>query len=157
MTIEEQLTNDLKKAMREKDTMTLDCVRMVKTRITEKRVSPDFKGEMSDDICREVVGAYVKFLKKGIDELKCAGEKSRDIIAKYQFEIDFLSKFLPQMLSEEETRKIINDFVSSTGASSVRDIGKVMGAAMKEFKGKIEPGLAKKIAEELLSGQTKSE
>jgi uncharacterized protein YqeY len=150
MTIEERLNQELIKAMKARDQKVTDAIKMVKTRIAEKRTSKDFKGTITDEVVSEVIEAYMRQLKKGIEEMKQVAGEDHPLLQKYRFEIDYLSGFLPKKMGEEEMRALIKEKIVALGVSGKGSSGKVMGAIMKEYKDKVDGALLRKLVEEEL-------
>lgn len=151
MTIEQQLTERLKEAMRNKDSRTADVVRMVKTKVMERRTAKGFSGQVDDALHLDVIAAYVKLLKKAIEEFQAAGDRGADAIEQLRFEIAFCEQFLPKMAGEEETLALVRDAIARSGASDPKQAGKVMGEVMKTHKGKVDAALVKQLAERELA------
>ncbi len=100
---------------------------------------------------KEVIATYVKEIQKALKELEASGDKDSDLVKKYQFEVEYLSKFLPSKLGEEETKKLVQQAIEEVGALSIKDKGKVRGKIMKSYKGKVDPAIVSRFVEELLS------
>ena len=151
-TIESQLGDALKAGMRAKDTDRVACIRQVKARMQETVNAEGFKGEVNDALYQEVIGSYVKILKKSVDEMASAGEKTQALRDKYTAEITYLEQYLPKVLGEAKTRDIVKSILSELNVTDPKQSGRVMGAIMKDYKGKVDPGMAKRILDELLGG-----
>ena len=95
MSIEQDLDQQLKQALRDKDQPTLDVVRMIKSKVQERRTAKGFSGEVDDALLRDVIGAYRKQLQKAVEEYEKIGERGVEQITKLRFEIGFASRFLP--------------------------------------------------------------
>jgi uncharacterized protein len=150
MALEQQLTETLTKAMREKDTRTADVVRMLKTRLTERRTAKGFSGDMDDAAVTEVIGAYRKQLQKALAEFEKVGERGAAQAAQLRFEIAFCERFLPRGLDEAAVRTLVQERLKALGISDAKQIGRLVGDVMKTHKGQVEAGEVKRIAEELL-------
>lgn len=148
--IEQRLTDMMKTAMRAKDRRTLDLVRMVKSRMTERRTQKGFSGEVNDALWVEVISAYSKSLKKGISEYEKAGG-GEDAIANLTWEIEQLEQFLPQKADEATTRGWVEAAIAGLGGLENAKMGAVMGAVMKAHKDEVEASLVKQLAQELLA------
>ena len=125
-------------ALKARDKETRALLSGVLARFTEVEKSGDFKG-WTDANQRELVAKYVKQLSSSLKDL--AGT---DLGAKYQAEIDLLAPYLPQLLDEAATRAILEPLVGK-----VSGVGPVMGRVMGQYKGKVDPGLVRKLAGEL--------
>lgn len=153
MSIEAQLNDALKEAMRNKDSRSADCVRMLKTKHMERRTASGFKGELNDELWLDVIAAYQKQLKKSREEYASLGERGQEALEQLDFEIGFCSRFLPQMAGEDEVRTAVKDIVAKMGVSDPKQSGKVVGEVMKSHKGKFDPAMVKRLVEETLSNQ----
>jgi uncharacterized protein YqeY len=151
MTIEAELTDALKDAMRAKDKALIACIRQVKSKIQEAVNAKGFKGEVDDALYQNTIGTYIKSLKKGIEELEAAGPRSDELRASYAAEIAYLDKFLPQLKSEAETRELVKAAIAQGAVTDIKQIGKVMGLVMKDHKGQVDAGLVRTLAEQELS------
>ena len=151
MPILDQLNEEMKTAMRAKDAARLGCIRQVKAKLLDATKAKGWQGEMDDARAQEIITSYVRSLQKGIEELG-SGEQGRPLREQYQAEVDYLGKFLPQLLGEAETRKLVKDVLAAQGISDPKQTGRAMGAVMKDHKGKVDPALVKRLVEEALGG-----
>ena len=150
MTLEQQLTETLTRAMRDKDTRTADVVRMLKTRLTERRTARGFAGEVDDAVVTEVIGAYRKQLQKALAEYEKLGDRGAAQVAQLRFEIAFCERFLPKGMEEETLRALVQERLKALGITDAKQVGRLVGDVMKTHKGQVEAGDVKRIAEELL-------
>ena len=150
MTLEQQLSETLTKAIRDKDTRTADVVRMLKTKLTERRTAKGFSGDMDDAVVTEVIGAYRKQLQKALGEYEKLGERGAAQAAQLRFEIEFCARFLPKGLDESAVRTLVQERLKALGITDVKQIGRLVGEVMKTHKGQVEAGDVKRIAEDLL-------
>ena len=146
MSIEKELTSRMKEAMRSKDAAVLSVLRMVKSEGQIAKTSAGFKGETDDSFWSDVILRYVKKQKKAKAEFEKAGESGQASAESLQFEIDYLTPFLPKMMSEDEVREIVKKAIEETGASGPNMVGKVMGFVMKSHKGQVDAAAVKSIA-----------
>lgn len=151
MSIESQLGELLKKAMREKDSRTTDCIRMIKTKHMERRTAAGFKGELDDALWLEVVTAYQKQIKKARDEYAALGDKGASHIPQLDFEIEFCSQFLPKAAGEAEVRAAVKETIARLGVTDPKQAGKVMGEIMKAHNGSFDAQMVKRLVEETLA------
>jgi uncharacterized protein YqeY len=150
--VEQQLTDTLTKAIREKDQRTADVVRMLKTKITERRTGKGFSGEMTDDVVRAVIAAYRKQLQKAVAEYeKAGGERAAAQIAQLRFEIEFCERFLPKTMDATALRTLVQERARALGVTDPKQIGRLVGDVMKSHKGQVDAAEVKKIAEQLLN------
>ena len=150
MAIREDLRKKLTEALKARDRRTADVIRMIDSKITERRTSKGFKGEVDDDLYVEVIGAYKKSLEKARVEYEKGGERARDELAELDWEIGFCQQFLPAPLTDDEIRAAVRDAVAETGADSPKMAGRVVGAVMKQHKGRVEAGRVKPIVDDEL-------
>jgi uncharacterized protein YqeY len=151
MPLEQELNQVLKEAMYAKDQRTADVVRMIKTRITERRTAPGFKGAVDDPLIQEVIASYQKQLRKALEEYQSTGERGAEMRAQLGFEIGFCDRFLPQKMGEAEVRALVREAILRTGMRDAKQAGRLVGEIMKTHKGQVEAALVKKLAEEELA------
>ena len=152
MAIEQQLTDALTQAIRAKDTRTADVVRMLKTRLQERRTAKGFTGHVDDALVMDVIGAYRKQLQKALAEYDKLGERGAAQAAQLRFEIEFCERFLPKGLNATALRTLVQERAKALGVTDVKQIGRLVGDVMKTHKGQVDAADVKKIAEELLQG-----
>jgi uncharacterized protein YqeY len=150
-TIEAQLREQLTTALKAKDLKTANLIRMINTKIMERRTAKDFTGEINDTIVLDVIATYKKQMEKARVEFVNVGERGKDSIAELDFELEWLAKWLPKGLSEAELRAAVEKAVAALPAKDPKMAGKVIGTLKKEFGDRVDAQLAKKLAEELLS------
>jgi uncharacterized protein len=135
MTLEERITTDLKAAMRAKDQAALRGIRAIKAAILNAKT--DGSGKAIDET-REIQ-ILTKLVKQRKDSLEIYEEQNREDLAQTEREeIEVISRYLPQQLSEEEIEAAVKEVIAETGASSMRDMGKVMGIANQRLAGQAE-------------------
>ena len=154
MGLEQDLNEMLKQAMKDRDTRTSDVVRMIKTRVQERRTAKGFTGEVDDPLVRDVIGAYRKQLQKALPEYEKAGERGAAQVAQLRFEIEFCERFLPRGLDEDALRALVQERLRALGISDAKQVGRLVGDVMKTHKGQVEATDVKRIAEDLLQGAT---
>jgi uncharacterized protein YqeY len=152
MNLEQALTDTLTQAIRAKDTRTADVVRMLKSRLTERRTSKGFTGQVDDALVLEVIGAYRKSLQKALPDFEKAGERGQAQAAQLRFEIEFCERFLPRGLDDTALRALVRERLGALGVSDTKQVGRVVGDIMRTHKGQVEAGHVKRVAEELLQG-----
>jgi uncharacterized protein len=151
MPLEQQLNDTLKQSMRDKDQRTSDVVRMLKTKIMERRTAKGFTGEVDDAMITEVIAAYRKQMQKALEEFEKIGEKGKEQAAELRFEIQFCERFLPKGLDEAALKALVQERITALGITDTKQIGKLTGDIMKSHKGLVESGDIKRIAESLLT------
>lgn len=152
MALEQQLTETLTQAIRDKDTRTADVVRMLKTRLTERRTAKGFAGDVDDAVVTEVIGAYRKQLQKALAEYEKLGDRGAAQVAQLRFEIAFCERFLPKGMDQGALRALVRERLQALGIADVKQVGRLVGDVMKTHKGQVEAADVKRIAEEVLKG-----
>ena len=148
MSLEERITQDLKTAMKAKDKKALRGIRAIKAAIL--LIKTDGSGQGLDE--EKEIKILQKLVKQRKDSLEIYEKQNREDLAKTERdEIEIISKYLPKPLSAEELEKIIESIIEQTGASSMRDMGKVMGMASKQLGGKADGKTISGIVKRLLS------
>jgi len=150
MGLEAELDEQLRQAIKARDTRTADVVRMLKTRLQERRTAKGFAGEVDDALVRDVIAAYRKQLQKAIPEFEKAGERGRAQIAQLRFETEFCERYLPRGLDETALRALVRDRITALAITDPKQVGRLVGDIMKTHKGQVEAGDVKRLAEELL-------
>lgn len=147
MSLKEQLANDMKEAMKAKEKERLAVIRMVRGAIKQQEI--DNKVELDDDAVIAVISKEVKMRNDSIADFEKGGRA--DLVAQNEAEIAFLMPYLPQQLSEDEVRALVKEAVEQTGASSPKDMGKVMGALMPKVKGRADGKMVNTLVKEALN------
>ena len=144
MSLKEQIGEDIKTAMKAKDKVRLQTVRGIKKAILEKEVELRPKGQESLNPEQEIelLSQQAKQRRDSIEQFKNAGRD--DLAEKETQELKIIETYLPEQVSDEEVEAIIDELIAASGASTMEDLGKVMGPAMKQLKGKAD---GKKIQE----------
>ena len=150
MSLEQELTDRLTQAIKTKDAPTADVVRMLKTRLQERRTAKDFSGTINDAVVLEVIAAYRKLLQKAIAEYDKLGERGAEQAAKLRFELGFCEGYLPKGLDEAAVRALVQERIRALGIADVKQVGRLVGDIMKTHKGLVEAADVKRMAEELL-------
>jgi uncharacterized protein YqeY len=150
MSIEAQIGDLLKDAIRSRDMPTADCVRMIKTKHMERRTAAGFKGPLDDALWLDVIASYQKQLRKTREEYVAVGERGAAALPQIDFEIELCGRFLPKAAGEDEVRATVRETIARTGASDVKQAGRVMGEVMKANKGRFDASLVKRLIEEEL-------
>ncbi|MFT3698410.1 MAG: GatB/YqeY domain-containing protein [Kofleriaceae bacterium] len=149
-TLEGQLRSELTAAMKAKDSKTANLIRMINTKIMERRTAKDFTGEVDDALILDVIATYKKSMEKAKVEFANAGERGKEQLAELEFEVQWASKWLPQELSEAELRAAVEKAVAALPAKDPKMAGKIIGAIKKEFGDRANAQMTKKLADELL-------
>ena len=153
MSLEQQLAETLTRAIREKDQRTADVVRMLKTKVTERRTAKGFAGAVDDAVVLDVIGAYRKQLQKAVAEYeKVGGERAAAQIAHLRFEIEFCERYLPKGIDEGALRALVKERIGALGITDSKQTGRLVSDVMKTHKGQVDAADVKRVAEELLRG-----
>ncbi len=134
MSLRDILQTDMKQAMKDRDKLRLAVLRMAWAAIRNKEI--DEKTELKDDQVLAVLSKEVKQREDTLSEIQDANRP--DLVEKNQQEIDVLKHYLPQQLSDEELKQVVEDAIGKSGAKSMKDMGKVMGMVIAQTRGKAE-------------------
>jgi uncharacterized protein YqeY len=151
-TLEEQLRSELTASIKAKDLKTANLIRMINTKIMERRTAKSFSGTVDDALVLDVIATYKKQMEKAKQEFAAVGERGKEQVAEIELELAWCAKWLPQGLSETELRDAVAKAVAELPAKDPKMAGRVIGAVKKQFGDRVDAQLAKKIADELLSG-----
>ena len=133
--------------MLEKRALERDTLRMLLAEI--KRYQIDEKTEATDEVVLTIINKMVKQRKDSIEQFIKGGRD--DLASKEKDQLEVIKQYLPEQLSEDKIREIVEAAVNSTQASSMQDMGKVMGAIKSELQGKADMGLVSQIVKSSLS------
>jgi|TARA_B100001109_G_scaffold253720_1_gene251948 uncharacterized protein YqeY len=148
MALIDDLSTALKEAMKAKDKPKLDAIRQVQTEVAKKKSE---KGEeATDELVLGVISSYVKKMAKAVDEYNSLGERGAEMAEKIQFEIDFLSQWLPEQLSEEDVEKLVDEVLTELGEVDMSQMGRIIGAVMAKGDG-IDGSIVSRIVKEKLT------
>ena len=150
MALEQELNERLTRAIKAKDQPTADTLRMLKSRLQERRTAKGFSGQVDDALVLDVIGAYRKQLQKALPEFEKVGERGAAQVAQLRFEIALCEGYLPKGLDEATLRALVAERVQALGIADPKQVGRLVGDVMKTHKGQVEAGDVKRIAEELL-------
>jgi uncharacterized protein YqeY len=147
VSLTEQLQADMKTAMRDGDAHRRDTLRMAIAAV--QNAAKDKRAALTDEEALAVLTRQVKTRRESIKAYTDAGRD--ELAAKEQAEIDVLQPYLPEQLGEDEVRALVDEAIASTGASSPRDMGRVMGALMPKVKGRADGKLVSSLVNEALA------
>jgi uncharacterized protein YqeY len=138
MSLMERISEDIKTAMKAKDKIRLETVRSIKKVLLEKEVSlrPQGQTSLSESQEIEVLAQLAKQRREAIEQYRQAGRN--DLADQEAQELAILEEYLPGQLSDEEIGAVVDEIIARTGASSAKDMGKVMGPAMQQLKGRAD-------------------
>lgn len=147
MSLSDRLNEDMKQAMRSQDKFRLSVIRMVRSAI--KNIEIDQRRTLDDNEVLDILSREIKQRRDSLIEFDKAGRD--DLADAVKAEIAVIADYLPQQLTEEELRTIVQETVHEVGASSKADMGKVMGALMPKVKGRADGKLVNQLVQESLS------
>ncbi|KEP27047.1 MULTISPECIES: GatB/YqeY domain-containing protein [Bacillus] len=148
MSLLEQLNSDMKLMMKNREKDKLVVIRMVKASLQNEAIKLK-KDSLTGDEELTVLSREIKQRKDSLHEFSKANRL--DLVDKVQKEIDILDVYLPEQLSEEELKSVVQQTIAETGASSKADMGKVMSAIMPKVKGKADGAVINRLVSEQLS------
>lgn len=150
--IREELKKALVDALKTKNEKKTATIRLINAAIKDKDIEARPKGitdGIDDTAILSLLQSMVKQRKESIDMYKQGGRE--DLVASEQAEIDIISAFLPQQMSEEETKQAIEAVIQEIGASTIKDMGKVMGALKAKYAGQMDFSIASGLIKGLLA------
>ena len=152
MSLKDRISDDIKTAMKAKDKVRLETVRSVKKVILEREslMRPSGQEALTPEQELEVLTQLAKQRKDSIEQYQQVGRE--DLAAQEAQELSILEEYLPQQLSDAEVEAVIDGLIAQTGASSRRDMGKVMGPAMQQLKGRADGGKVQALVKAKLAG-----
>jgi len=152
--IRDKISQALKDAMRAKDEVKTTTLRMVNAAIKQKDIDvARARGDqhISQDEVLNLLQSLIKSRRESIDLYKQGGRQ--DLVDKEGTEIGVIEQFLPKQMNEEETRAVIRELVASLGATSVKDMGKVMAALKSKYAGQLDMSKASAAVKDMLTGK----
>ncbi|MEK8129659.1 GatB/YqeY domain-containing protein [Paenibacillus filicis] len=147
MSLSDRLNDDMKLAMKSQDKFKLSVIRMVRAAI--KNIEIDQRKPLEEQEVLDVLNREVKQRKDSLQEFEKAGRE--DLAESLRAEIVILMDYLPQQLSDEEVKAIVQQTIQEVGASSKADLGKVMGALMPKVKGRADGKIVNQFVQQLLT------
>ncbi len=136
MTLRQSINDDMKAAMKARETEKLGAIRLLQAALKQKEV--DERVELSDDMILAIIDKMLKQRKDSIEQYK-AGNRP-DLVAREEYEVAILSAYMPAQLTETELTAIIDAVIAETGALSAKDMGKVMSALRPKVAGRADMG-----------------
>ncbi|MCF7805360.1 MAG: GatB/YqeY domain-containing protein [Candidatus Marinimicrobia bacterium] len=147
MSLIDKLNDDLKSAMKSKDKVRLETIRSLKSMLREKEI------EKNDDLSEEeqikVLSSAAKRRREAIESYQEGGRT--ELADQEQAELEIIETYLPEQLSEDDIRELVDEILEETGASTMQDMGRVMGAIMPKVRGQADGSLVQQIVKEKLS------
>ncbi len=148
MTLQERLLDEMKEAMRSGQTAKLSVIRMIRSALKNREIDRGKDRPLTDQDVLDVIQSGIKQRRESIEQFRSAGRT--ELVAKEDEEIAILQTFLPAQLSEPELDALARDAAAEVGASSVKDMGKVMKAVMSRVAGRAEGGAVSAAVKRLL-------
>lgn len=136
MSVKETLQHDMKEAMRGGDKRRLGVIRLILAAVKQREV--DERIELDDAQLIAVLDKMTKQRRESIDQFQKAGRD--DLVEQESFELDVLKTYLPEQLGDDEIDALITEAIQTTGASSMKDMGKVMGQLKDKLQGRADMG-----------------
>jgi len=144
----DQINNDLKQAMRDKDSFKLGVLRMLLSALKNKKIDLGQDAELTDDVVISIIKTEIKKRK---DSMSSYIEGNRtDLADNEKKEIEVLEKYMPEQMSEEEIEKIVKEVIAQVGANGPSDFGKVMGASVSKMNGQADGNTVSMIVKKML-------
>lgn len=147
MTLKEKLSMDLKCAMRNKDVIRKNVVQLIRSNVLQ--VEKDKKITLDDDGILDVIAKQLKQRRDSLPDYEKSGRE--DLISQLKTEMAILMEYLPAQLTHEELEAIVKSAIEECGASSIKDMGKIMAAVMPKIKGRADGKEINSIAKNLLN------
>ena len=147
MSLKDKIKADIKEAMRAKDTARRDTLRNLSAAI--KQVEVDERKELSDSEIEAILTKYAKQREDALAQFKAAGRE--DLVAKEEAELKIVKSYLPEPLSDEELKALVEDVIKEVGATSMKDMGKIMGAIKSKVGSRADGSKVNKIVKDILS------
>ncbi|ERJ12323.1 GatB/YqeY domain-containing protein [Haloplasma contractile] len=144
----DQIKKDMKEAMKAKDKERLSVIRLLKSAVDKERIDKGLE-EVKDEQIIEVIGREVKQRKDSITEFEKGGRE--DLVEKSKAELQVLQAYLPEQLSDDEIKQVVQETCEEIGATSMKDMGSVMSKLMPKVKGKAEGSKVNKFVKEFLN------
>ena len=148
MSLKEQLFADLKTAMKEKDALRKDTIQLIRSGVLQ--IEKDNKVELDDEGVLEVISKQLKSRRDSMPDFVKSGRE--DLVEKLNKEIEVLLSYLPEQLSEDEIQKIVEETIAQIGASSIKEMGKIMGAITPKVKGRADMKVVGNFVKKMLQG-----
>ncbi len=150
MSIHDELSAELREAIRDGDQRRKDVIRAVETEVSIARSEPGFEGKVDDDLYVRVIVAFVKKMEKARQEYDELGEPGRAHSEKLAYEIDYLARWLPEVLTDDEVRVLVRAAIAELAADDPKMVGRVTGYVMKSGTEGLDGAVVSRIVREEL-------
>jgi uncharacterized protein YqeY len=146
--LEQQLRDQLTSAMKRKDTQTANLIRMINTKIMERRTAPGFTGQVDDALIRDVIRSYKKSMEKARAEYVAVGERGKEQVEQIDFELMWCFGMLPVEAGEDELRTAITAAIAALPTKDAKMAGRVIGSIKKQFGERADGATVKRLVDE---------
>jgi uncharacterized protein len=153
MPIHDELSAELKDAMRQRDRRRLDVIRQVETEVSRAKSEPGFAGEVDDALYSRVIASYIKKMDKAREEFATAGERGQDAVDKLTFEIDYLSRWVPKGIDDSAVKEVIRVALMELRVSDPKQAGQVIGHIMKNGPKGLDGAVVSRLVREALGAE----
>jgi len=148
--LQEQLQADLTIAIKQRDELRTGVLRMLRARIQEKQTEPGAENPLADEAVQQLLTTYAKQRREAADAFEAAGRA--ELRDRELQERNVVMAYLPEQLDDAAVREVLQKIIASTGAPSMKDLGKVMGPAMQQLRGRVEGSRVQQMLREILGG-----
>lgn len=149
MALFEQISNDIKEAMKARDKVRLDTLRNIKKVFIEAKTAPGANDTLEDDAALKILAKLAKQGKEAAATF--LAQNRQDLADDEMAQVKVIEEYLPKQMSEEEIELAVKEIIASTGAASMKEMGKVMGVASKQLAGKADGRIISTIVKKLLA------
>lgn len=147
MALKDQLTQDMKSAMKQREQIRLSTIRLIRAAIKNREI--ELREELGDEEVIRVISTLLKQHKDSIEQFQKGGRN--DLVEKEQAELEILESYLPQPLSEEEVKVLVQEAIEAVGATSMKDLGNVMKYIMPKAQGRVDGKMINQLVKEHLA------
>jgi uncharacterized protein YqeY len=146
LTIKEELTSELRDAMKSKDARRRDVIRMIEAEVSVARSAPGFSGQVDDNLYRKAIAAYAKKMDKARLEYEGLGGRGAEMADKLGWEVRYLARWLPKKMDEAATSALVRATIAELGVErEPKAAGRVIGQIMKSHKDEVDGGLVNRL------------
>lgn len=149
MTLFDQISKDIKEAMKARDKVRLETLRNIKKVFIEAKTAPGADDTLEDADALKILAKLAKQGKEAAATF--VGQNRQDLADDEMAQVKVIEEYLPKQMSEEEIEQAVKEIIAATGASSMKDMGKVMGTASKQLAGKADGRIISGIVKKLLA------
>ena len=151
MSLRNKIDEDYKQSIKNKDKQKIDTLRLIRSAIKDKDISSRTTENKEGINDAEILSLLINLIKQRKDSIEQFQKAKRDdLIKNEQNEIEVIKDYLPQLKSEEETEKIVNEIIKNSDLKSIKDMGKLMSIIKNDYAGEVDMGLVGKIAKSKL-------